>query len=136
MGELKSTLLNLKSILVELNDTLQRILSSEPYTRYEKLEITSIYAESSTVPRWTITINVKNTGSANALIDNILLNGKPCTQIDGVDVTWLPLYLPGGKERTITITIAKGDSFASGVSVEVRLHSASGRECPKTVSLP
>lgn len=79
---------------------------------------------------------MKNTGSSDVLIDNILLNGKPYTQIGGVYVTWLPLYLPVGTEGTITIAIAKGGSFVPGVTVEVQLHSASGREYPKTIILP
>ena len=109
------------------------------YTRYEKLEISSIYAEyDANSKNWTITVTVKNTGSADATIDNVLLNGKPHGTVSaGLNVT-LPVSLTVGSQKAITITISHEgyESFASGVSVEVRLHTAGGQEYPKTVTLP
>jgi flagellin-like protein len=118
------------------------------YTRYEKIEFVGAYAEyDATGTKWTITITVKNTGSADATIDNILLNGKPYSQIndatvtakyDSTDLATTPLSLKVGAEDDIVITITPGSdsTFKSGVSVEVRLHSAAGQEYPKTVALP
>jgi flagellin-like protein len=108
------------------------------YTRYEKLEISSIYAEGNETDGWNITVTVKNTGSADATIDNVLLNGKPHGTVSaGLNVT-LPVSLTVGSQKAITITISHEgyESFASGVSVEVRLHTAGGQEYPKTVTLP
>ena len=113
------------------------------YTRYEKLEISSIYAES-TNGGWKITVHVKNTGSADATIDNVLINGKPYKSLSEVAVdpdvatTGKELSLKVGSEENIEITITPGtdSTFKPGVSVEVRLHSAGGQEYPKTVTLP
>jgi flagellin-like protein len=44
------------------------------FTRFEKLEITSAYY----VKGEGVKLTVKNTGSADASIDNIFVNGRPC----------------------------------------------------------
>jgi len=110
------------------------------YTRYEKLEISSIYAEAKDGGGWDIIVHVKNTGSADATIDNVLLNGKPYdTGYTGVTVNPNPkngISLTVGNEQNITISVPNGEPFVSGVSIEVRLHSAGGQEYPKTVTLP
>lgn len=119
------------------------------YTRFEKLEITSIYAEyltsskgNTTIALWNITIALKNTGTADATIDNILLNGKPYTTYNNVKISsTIPISVKVGQSTTITISIPEKSSdsswpFQHGVSVEVRLHSAAGQEYPKTVTLP
>jgi flagellin-like protein len=111
------------------------------YTRFEKLEITSIYAEYLD-SKWNITIALKNTGTADATIDNILLNGKPYTTYNNVNISsTIPISVKVGQSTTITISIPEKSSdsswpFQHGVSVEVRLHSAAGQEYPKTVTLP
>jgi len=109
------------------------------YTRYEKLEISSIYAEAKG-GGWNITVTVKNTGSADATIDNVLLNGKPYSSYTNVnldpDLGTTGISLKVGEEAKITISVPQGEPFTSGVSVEVRLHSAGGQEYPKTVTLP
>lgn len=111
------------------------------YTRFEKLEITSIYAEYLD-SKWNITIALKNTGTADATIDNILLNGKPYTTYNNVNISsTIPISVKVGQSTTITISILEKSSdsswpFQHGVSVEVRLHSAAGQEYPKTVTLP
>ncbi len=105
------------------------------YTRYEKLEITSIYA-GATTDGWNITVHVKNTGSADATIDNVLLNGKPYNTLSANLSISPPIPLTVGSNATIVISIPNRGPFASGVSVEVRLHSAGGQEYPKTVTLP
>jgi len=148
LDELKSTLLNLNSILVELNYILEKVLSalsSEQYLRYERLEITSIYAEygniASDTKGWNIVITIKNTGTADATIDNILLNGKPYATYQDVTVNFeSSATIKAGQYAIIMIGIPEKNvdnwPFQHGVSVEVRLHSVSGREYPKTVTLP
>jgi len=115
------------------------------YTRFEKLEITSIYAEYGNIDNntgWKITITIKNTGTADATIDDILLNGKPYNKYDNgsINVSSIPITVKVGQNETITISIpeeaAENWPFQHGVSVEVRLHSAAGQEYPKTVTLP
>jgi len=48
------------------------------FTRFEKLEISYIYAEpNEDGTGWKITLMVRNTGSATATIDQVFLNGIP-----------------------------------------------------------
>ena len=104
------------------------------FTRFEKLEIQSIYATSSTA----ITLHVKNTGSSSASIDNILINGIPCSSSDicrsvSPDPTANPILLTPGNETDLTVTI---DSGYSGVTLEVAVHTASGKTYPAAVLIP
>jgi flagellin-like protein len=108
------------------------------FTRYEKLEISYIYADKSDT-QWTINLMVKNTGSATATIDQIFLNGKPPT--NGVTVNPDPantgLALTPGTTATFTISIPiTTGGFGPGTTVEVKLHTAAGQEYYKAVVLP
>jgi len=111
---------------------------------------------------WNITLQVKNVGTTDATIDNIFINGKPYDSYTGkitaYDVTdennkkdvdnapgrilingtssLSPISLKAGDSTTIIITIPDGLGFTSGQMVEVKLHTASGKEYPKQVTLP
>jgi len=125
------------------------------FTATENIQIISAYAEQQTGDGWKITLEVKNVGTTDATIDNIFINGKPvsnCGSNDGITVSadsktvdfsnsgTIPL--PAGQDKTITITIPSGTvtclstKFTSGQMVEVKLHTASGKEYPKQVTLP
>jgi flagellin-like protein len=120
------------------------------YTRFEKVEITSAYATYdsdlfTSGGGWNVTISLKNTGSSDATIDNILINGKPYTELGSnfafVDPTtseWNSNKMPlaSGSTDTLKFQIAKTSSFTPGVNIEIRLHSAAGQEYPKTITLP
>jgi hypothetical protein len=118
------------------------------YTRYEKLEISSIYAEAASEGGWNVVVQVKNTGSADATIDNVLINGRaysqytPAVEVNNTGTSGLNYPLKVGQEITLIIEIMDTGSapspwpFVSGVSIEVRLHTAGGQEYPKTVTLP
>ncbi|MCD6444986.1 DUF4352 domain-containing protein [Candidatus Bathyarchaeota archaeon] len=115
------------------------------FTRFEKLEITSAYAtsyEDSENYNWTVKLIVKNTGTSDATIENILINNIPYTDYgtSGVDINWsLPISLPTGEDVAIEIYInaTAGDyTFAHGQSVTITLHTAGGQDYPKTVALP
>ena len=107
------------------------------YTRFEKLEITSAYAEQTT-NGYNITLHLKNSGSADATIDNILINGKPYIT-HGCDVN-PPPPIPikaGQADVTIVITANAGNEpFTPGTSIEVKIHTAAGQEYPKVITLP
>lgn len=107
------------------------------FTRFEKIEITYIYATKAG-NQWTINLKVKNTGTADATIDEIFINGKPASSIGATvspSVGGGNTYtLSAGTEATFTITIGTG--FTSGQSIEVKVHTASGQEYPKLVNLP
>ena len=135
------------------------------YTRYEQLEIVYANAVwNSDNEYWEITLKVKNKGSAAATIDDILLNGisisnvkndsnyanvKDCGtnaptsgnfSIANASVP-VNIALNGGAEKYLAITLPNeavmGSSTASsGLSLEIKLHTAAGREYPKLISLP
>ncbi|MEM2110810.1 MAG: archaellin/type IV pilin N-terminal domain-containing protein [Candidatus Bathyarchaeia archaeon] len=119
------------------------------YTRFEKVEITSAYAtydaDLFTSGGWNVTVTLKNTGSSDATIDNILINGKPYTEyganfafVDPNGTEWgiNKMPLASGSTDTLKFQLAKTASFTPGVNIEVRLHSAAGQEYPKTLTLP
>jgi len=107
------------------------------FTRFEKIEITYIYADKKD-STWEINLKVKNTGTADATIDEIFINGKPASSAGATvspSVGGGNTYtLSAGAEATFTITIGTG--FTSGQSIEVKVHTASGQEYPKLVNLP
>jgi len=124
------------------------------FTRYEKIEITSAYAVpgGSLGAAYTITISAKNSGSSPATIDQVLVNGVPVCQAPSATVTTLskannpPSFTvgectvvqgalalnPGG---TVQINVTLSNAPA-GVTVEVALHTASGKLYPYSVLLP
>ena len=139
------------------------------FTRYEKIEIMSMYAVSddslkyynstteryNSVTGWNITAKLRNTGSATATINLILISGRPVDILNktigkylyvGVLIDneppsqALPITINPGEERTLKITIPKATfadiTFVPGMSVEVTFHTASGSDYPKVVILP
>jgi len=117
------------------------------FQKFEKVEITSIYADPQTVDNpgnFTVNIVLKNSGSAAATINNIFLNGRPwdkgftgVTQINLINQTlvvgasttdakiFLPVNLP-----------PENPSWSHGNSVEVVIQTAAGRSYSTTVVLP
>jgi len=111
------------------------------FTATENLQIITAYAEQQEGGGWTITLEVKNTGTTDATIDNIFINGKPygsyTSNTTSISISpLLSIPLKAGSDTTITITIPDGLGFTSGQMVEVKLHTASGKEYPKQVTLP
>ena len=124
------------------------------FTRFEKLEVTSAYATGSGTSGWNIYVTIKNTGSADATITSIMVNGVPIDTQNSpiasnppVDANnQQPIPVGGSKDFTLTIT-ANGGSAAwppgsttskltSGVTVNIVFHSAAGKDYPTSVTLP
>jgi len=122
------------------------------FTATENIQIISAYATGST-GNWTITLQVKNVGTTDATIDNIFINGIPVSNVGGV--SWINVTTAGtsytdytsssfgsisiplkaGSNATLIIGIG-GSNFSSGQMVEIKLHTASGKEYPKQITLP
>jgi len=118
------------------------------FTRYEKLEIVTMYADALN-NNWSITATLRNTGSAPATVNLILLNGKPISALNTTgnilvrvndtqkNVEANPVTIDPGDIAVFVIQIKKTTpGFASGVSVEVTFHTAAGSDYPKVVVLP
>ena len=134
------------------------------YTRFEKLEIvyaTVVWDDNNEY--WTVTLKVKNTGSADTKIDDILLNGVTILDVkvsntyanwtysSSSEVTIAPkqgqpcdpvsISLNSGSEIYIVVAIPEGAKMGSstaisGLSLELKLHTSSGKEYPKILTLP
>ena len=124
------------------------------YTTFEQIELPTVYAKyNNDAEAWNVTIELKNTGSADATIDNIFLNSIPLEDY-GNNITLY--YNTNGTTLTsslsnIEIRINKGSSAmiileikgnnavegcTAGTRVDIKLHSAAGREYPAQVKLP
>jgi len=133
------------------------------YTRFEQLEIVEAYATKQD-SGWQIVLKVKNKGSSAATIDGIYINGIPFSQYsDGggttASVSWSTQLSTATQQQSATtnlgagITINPGEDYyivlfvpgnaqsgniklTSGVSVEIKLHTAAGKEYPRMLTLP
>ena len=119
---------------------------SGAFTKYEKVEFTSGYADL-VGTNFVTSLNFKNTGSATATVDNatIFYNGKPSVAFGVTDqpsavlnasLTETTLNLPPGESGTATITMAKGNTWVSGMTVEIMIQTVAGKQYPKVITLP
>jgi len=113
---------------------------SSLYTRLEKIEIHSITAEKGVAGNYTITLTAKNTGSADATIDSVKINGIPLSQFPGVisdlAVGGTSVLAGGSASVTISVPAGQGAPFTIGTTLEVALHTAAGKDYPQMVNLP
>jgi NAD(P)H-flavin reductase len=88
---------------------------------------------------------VKNTGTTDATINLILINGKPAqdyTRVKAYDATGAKLQLDYVNnqvrmESTASLKLfLPSPTFKAGQSVEIILHTAAGKDYPKNVVLP
>jgi len=95
------------------------------FTRFEKIEITAAYVDNS----GNVVLQFKNTGSAQAVIDMVLINGRP------YDISDITLTVGQSGSLTLnpsTVTLIK----TGGVTNEIALHSTSGKVYPVAVLVP
>ncbi len=141
------------------------------YTRFEKIECTSYYASLVTIEGkvdsdginldqydleadngsyYKITIHVKNSGSADANIQYVILNGKPTSDYDSswsICIGWkvgdnkknldeMSMSVPVGQSGTIYMWFSSTGTLESGTTLNLQLHSAAGKDYPVMLSLP
>ncbi len=116
------------------------------FTKYEKVEFTSAYADISGT-NFVAVVNFKNTGSATATVDNatIFYNGKPSVGFATLDqpnailnssLTSTTLNLIPGAIGNATITMNRGTTWQSGMTVEIMIQTSAGKQYPKVLTLP
>ena len=113
------------------------------FTGFEQLQIVNVYEDSGG-----IIVTVKNTGTSAASITDIYLNGYSYTQYESyVTVTYgddansatdfdpsAGIPIKPGAQVVIKITCAEQPDLFKiepGVSLEIKLHSAGGKDYPK-----
>jgi FlaG/FlaF family flagellin (archaellin) len=104
------------------------------FTRFEKLQFNSAYA----VDDSQVDISLKNTGTAAATIESVMINGRP---LDGtfVNATITADNLLGGLLQpgdAVNATLSFTNEMQSGMSVEIAIQTAAGNSYPKTVQMP
>ncbi|MEM3714303.1 MAG: archaellin/type IV pilin N-terminal domain-containing protein [Nitrososphaeria archaeon] len=109
------------------------------FTRFERVEIVNAYTAKGSGYTWTIYVYIKNTGSADSTITDIFINGLSLTDAGGTltGAITTPYVLLAGDSKTLTISLtsAAGRPYISGQTIEVKIHTASGAEYPKSVVL-
>jgi len=100
------------------------------FTRFEKLEITAAYWDPTGGGRFVLLVN--STGSADATIADILVNGVP-----GANWACDTTSLPAGTGTRCTITAppptVTGGQWTPGVTYEITIRSAAGKLYPVAV---
>jgi archaeal type IV pilus assembly protein PilA len=122
---------------------------SSQYTQFEKIEIQTGYATK--VPNgWDITLEVKNSGSAESTITHVFINDIPIA--DGtIPVTPVATdlasnidiigTLTAGQSATVQVFVGEGLTISgltylsSGTTVNIKLHSAGGMDYIKLIRL-
>jgi len=121
------------------------------YTRVEKIEIMdSVASRDDPNAQWSIIMNLKNSGSADATVQNVRINGKTFgltgyyigTVTVPANFTTNGLTILAGQEETLTFTLLYYDAVnaasnpVAGADIEVKLHTAAGMDYPDWVTLP
>ncbi|MEM2906410.1 MAG: hypothetical protein QW057_00995 [Candidatus Bathyarchaeia archaeon] len=116
----------------------------ESFFKVEKVQL-FVYTDVAEPPdSYLITIDIKNTGTKDAVINGVLLNGKPFWEanvsrvsfyIEGVNQTLVMAFLlPVGKSAKIEVYV--GSTYYSNQNIEVKLHTASGNDILASARLP
>jgi len=124
---------------------------SSQYTQFEKIEIQTGYASSITGGLgWNVTMEIKNSGSAEASLTHVFINDIP------VSVSTLPAManntlasnidtvgtLTAGESATVVVYIGNAltttglENLSAGTTVNIKLHSAGGMDYIKLIRLP
>jgi len=133
------------------------------YTTFEQIELPTIYASYSATclgtgkPGWKITIDLKNTGSADATVNNVFLNDIPLKDypsgtialgVAGVTgnqtLADINVKISKGESKTLYLYVQEYNSTATtgvpgctaGTRIALKIHSAAGRDYPTQVRLP
>ncbi|MEM3926642.1 MAG: DUF4352 domain-containing protein [Desulfurococcaceae archaeon] len=117
------------------------------FTGTENLQIINAYVKSSnfTGGYITIVLDVKNVGTVDATIDNIFFNGRSCTNFAINDTSPAPISIKVGESMTLIINLTLsceqnvckfcGFNIGPGQMLEIKLHTASGKEYPKMITV-
>jgi flagellin-like protein len=124
------------------------------YTSFEQIELPTTYAEwkSSilTTGGWNITIELKNTGSADATLNNVFINSEPLKNIGSglcklyddsgeiTDLSTISVKIAKGNSVTIVISLKEEqtEGFTAGTRIDIKLHTAGGKDYPTSIKLP
>jgi flagellin-like protein len=128
------------------------------FSKYEKLGVNTQYATGSASSGWSVELGGQNTGSSDASITQIQVNGIPiqpsnsnsnfewntassnggCTPVSSNSK--LPIPVPSGDSFCISFSLpaSSGGSqtFADGQTIQVTIITAAGNNYPASIVLP
>jgi len=114
------------------------------FTRYEEVKVTSAYAEYVGTD-FVVNMRLKNTGSADATLDDAFINGRPWDAFGATGCTADGSTFGGTLADTVSllsgiqvdVVVTIPDSVvSSGQTLDIKLHTAAGRDYPRAVVLP
>jgi FlaG/FlaF family flagellin (archaellin) len=108
------------------------------FTKFEKLEWISIYSDRLANGNFRVYVQIKNTGTAAATINNIFLDTRPYTTYPNVVQSNLmgQSVAIGATTQNAWIQLPNGGTWSSGNSVSITIETAAGRQYPNMVVLP
>jgi len=123
------------------------------YTKFEKVEIQSAQCvKDNSTYFWTITLTLKNSGSATATLNNVYVNDKLATYAAAEPVHTAAVItltadvgpanektIQSGRSDTVTIYLGSGwpvgAALTSGTTIDIKIHSAGGMDYIKLIGL-
>ncbi|HSV49592.1 MAG TPA: archaellin/type IV pilin N-terminal domain-containing protein [Candidatus Acidoferrales bacterium] len=111
------------------------------FTKFEKVEFATAYTDAG-IGNYTVTMTLKNTGSATATINaaDVLYNGKPAvaytTYAPVANFTQIVLQPGETSGARLSLLNSGSSNWVSGMTVEITLHTAGGKDYPKVITLP
>jgi flagellin-like protein len=123
------------------------------FSKYEKLGVNTQYATGTSSTGWNITLGGQNTGSSDATITQIQVNGVPLTgcgsgnfasKVNGQSSGSLTsVSVPSGQTFSISFILGgssscsvSGKTFNDGQTIQVTLITAAGNNYPASIVLP
>ena len=119
------------------------------YTLFEQIELPSTYAQwVNTGSRWNVTIELRNTGSADANLTEVYVNDVPLKNYTSGLValyynnnqTLSSLNIKISQGNSVTVYVLLGQSitsgFTAGTTTSIKLHTAAGKDYSTSVKLP
>ena len=110
------------------------------FTRFEKIEIVAAYPVDTDDDGAldAVRVTARNTGSTDAAVDMIFVNGRPCNAAVGGSPTTIPIG--GSQDFDVPFDDPQGTNpgcvIPGGVTNEIALHTTSGKTYPVAVLVP
>ena len=101
------------------------------FTRFEKIEIMSAYWDAA---QNAVVVIARNTGSTDATVDMIFVNGRLCVNLNSVPTG--PTTIQIGRDAQFNVPVGPDCVITGGVTNEIALHTTSGKTYPVAVLVP
>jgi flagellin-like protein len=118
------------------------------YTSFEQIELPTIFP-TKTGSGWNVTIQLRNSGSADATLTNVFVNDVPLSiypsglvalynsTLEPQQLSSIRIPIPKGNTVTVYLGLVQNTTygFTAGTTLSIKLHTAAGRDYPTSVRL-